>query len=150
MSRVCGEGAGKNADWEEERMRSVKPGRGPSLMEGTVSILVGVFGVFWTIIAYTIGAVMMVPFGVIFIVIAVVQACYSFHNATGRQRFSSFDITDDDEEPDPLNVRFGEGTPGQDEGSAGDARAADRFCPYCGERAGADHVFCSRCGKKLP
>ncbi|MDO5298979.1 MAG: zinc ribbon domain-containing protein [Clostridia bacterium] len=131
-------------------MKSVKPGRGPSLMEGTMSILVGVFGVLWTIAAYAMGAVMMVPFGVIFIVIAIVQACYSFHNATGKRRFSSFDITDDGEEPDPLNAAFGGQAPGRDEGSGGDAWTADRFCPYCGERAGTDHVFCSRCGRKLP
>lgn len=130
-------------------MKSVKPGRGPSMMEGTVSLLVGVFGVFWTICAGMMGVTAMVPFGIIFIIIAVVQACYSFRNATGRQRFSAFDITDDEEEPDPLNERFSAEKPEQSGKGAEDVREKGAFCPYCGEKAGPDHVFCSRCGKKL-
>ena len=48
----------------------------------------------------------MKAFGVIFIVIAIAQAVYHFKNAASKNRFSAFDITDSNEEPDPLNQRF--------------------------------------------
>ena len=46
-------------------------------------------------------------FGVIFIIMGIVQAAYNYKNATGKNRYSSFDITEDGEEPDPLEQRFG-------------------------------------------
>ena len=36
-------------------MKSIKPGRGPSFMGGVMSILVGLFGVVWTIVAASMG-----------------------------------------------------------------------------------------------
>ncbi len=125
-------------------MKSIKPGRGPSMMSGVMSIAVGAFGVIWTVIAASMGAGFMVPFGVIFIIIAVVQAVYNFKNATGENRYSAFDITENGEEPDPLNERFGahrSETPQSGE---------SRYCPYCGQKAEGDHAFCCRCGRKLP
>ncbi len=88
-------------------MKSIKPGRGPSFMGGVMSILVGLFGVVWTVIAASAGGGFFALFGIIFIAVAVVQAIYNFKNATGKNRYSAFDITDSSEEPDPLNERFG-------------------------------------------
>ena len=67
-------------------MKSVKPGRGPSMMGGIMGIAVGLFGVFWTILAVSGGAWFMAPFGIIFVVIAVVQAIYNFKNAKNPNR----------------------------------------------------------------
>ena len=75
-------------------MRSIKPGRGPSMMSGVSGIFAALFGVFWTIIAVSMGAFIMVPFGLIFIGIAVTQAIYNIKNATSKNRYSAFDITD--------------------------------------------------------
>ena len=89
-------------------MKSVKPGRGPSMMGGIGSIFGIVFGIIWTCGAASIGAPgFFLLFGVAFIGIGVVNAVYSFKNASGDNRYSAFDIVDSDEEPDPLNVRFG-------------------------------------------
>ncbi len=89
----------------------------------------------------------MAPFGIIFIVIAIVQVIYNFKNATGKNRYSSFDITEQGEEPDPLNEMFGE----EYERSADNqAKGESRFCPYCGVSLSEDYKYCNICGKKLP
>lgn len=124
-------------------MKSVKPGRGPSMMSGVGSVAGILFGIIWTIAAASMGAPVFFPlFGLVFIGIGVAQAVYHFRNATGENRYSTFDIVDGDEESDPLNQRFG----AQKEAEAGDPG----YCPYCGARAEEGYEFCRKCGKKLP
>lgn len=131
-------------------MKSVKPGRGPSAMGAMGSVIAVVFGIFWTIMAASMGAPVFFPiFGVLFIIIGVAQAIYHFKNATGENRYSAFDIVDSAEEPDPWDQRFGpdRGTEDQPDGTeSGDFR----FCPYCGARLGSGFTFCGKCGKRLP
>lgn len=129
-------------------MKSIKPGRGPSMMGGIISVAVGLFGVFWTILAVSGGAGIMAPFGIIFVVIAVVQAIYNFKNATGENRYSEFDITDENEESDPWNERFGKKT--NPPRAQGGSNSKSNYCPYCGEKADNDFAFCKNCGRKLP
>ncbi len=126
-------------------MKSIKPGRGPSFMGGVMGIAGALFGVFWTVIAIAGGAWFMAPFGLIFIGVAVVQAIYNFKNATGKNRYSEYDITDESEEIDPWNEKFG------------NIREEERvpvtsakYCPYCGEKAEKNYKFCSSCGRELP
>ena len=129
-------------------MKSVKPGRGPSAMSGFAAIIAVIFGIFWTITAASMGAPGFFPlFGVLFIIMGIVRAIYNFKNATGENRYSSFDIVDSAEEPDPFNERFGfSDTVEEPEVDRGDFR----FCPYCGAKLGADFEFCGKCGKQLP
>ena len=131
-------------------MKSVKPGRGPSAMGAMGSIAAVIFGIFWTVMAASMGAPVFFPmFGVIFIVMGIVQALYHFKNATGENRYSEFDIVDSAEEPDPWDRRFGTNrapeTP-PEEPESGDFR----YCPYCGARLGSGFTFCGKCGKRLP
>ena len=84
------------------------------------------FGVFWCILAFSMGAVFMVPFGIIFVVLAIGQAIYSYHNATSQDRYSIVDIVDEDE----VNIE-------------------KKYCPYCGHRINSDYEYCPKCGKKL-
>jgi len=117
-------------------MKSIKPGRGPSAMGAMGSVIAVVFGIFWTITAASMGAPIMFPvFGVLFIGMGIVQGIYHYKNATGKNRFSTFDISDESEERDPLEdlVRGKE----------------NRFCPYCGTKAEEDFQFCGKCGKRL-
>ena len=84
---------------------------------------------------------------------AVVQGIYNFKNATGRNRYSDFDIVDSAEEPDPWNQRFGgEGAEPWETADAPEPPedGAFRYCPYCGAKLGDGFTFCSQCGKKLP
>ena len=131
-------------------MRSIKPGRGPSMMGGISSIFAALFGVLWTVIAWSGGAGFFALFGIIFIVMALVQAWYNFHNATNDDRFSSFDIVDSHEEMDPLDPR---NTARQNEQSCSvrpsGSTDSPRFCPYCGTPLQEDYSFCPECGKKI-
>jgi len=127
-------------------VRSIKPGRGPSMMGAISSFAMALFGVFWTIITLVMGAGFMAIFGIIFIFIAVVQGIYQLKNATSPNRMSSFDITEHGEEIDPLNARFGQSQPQPRQ----ERSEAARFCPYCGTGAEGDFVYCKKCGKKLP
>ena len=127
-------------------MKSIKPGRGPSMMSGVGGIAAVIFGVIWTIGAASIGApVFLTLFGVLFIVVALVSVFYNFHNATSENRMSEFDITEDGEEPDPLSTAFEK----TDEKTRTTA-AGSKFCPYCGTPVRDDYEFCNNCGKKLP
>jgi hypothetical protein len=144
-------------------MKSIKPGRGPSFMGGIGSLAAIFFGLIWTFAAASMGAPFFFPlFGVVFIIIGIVQAVYNFKNATSKDRYSEFDITDENEEPDPLNKRFGnpESNSGAanagsaDQGGANNRSSSDddgagNFCPYCGSSVKSDYDFCRQCGKKL-
>jgi len=133
-------------------MKSIKPGRGPSAMGAMGSIIAVVFGIFWTITAASMGAPIMFPvFGVFFIVMGIVQGVYHYTNATGKNRFSTFDITDESEERDPLEdlVRGKEKEYPIPPATEIGEREGYHFCPYCGTKAEEDHQFCSKCGKKL-
>ena len=84
-------------------MRSVKPGRGPSLQGAIGSIFAVVFGIFWMVSAAKMGApTPFVLMGLVFVVIAGSNVIVSLMNATGENRFSLYDITEEGEEPDPL------------------------------------------------
>lgn len=129
-------------------MKSVKPGRGPSMMGGIGGIFAAIFGVFWIGGAASIGApAPFLLFGVVFVVAALAGAAYNFHNATGENRFSEYDITEEGEEPDPLERRQ-EHAVSLSKDAAGETGAGG-FCPYCGAETGKDYTFCRRCGRKL-
>ena len=71
-------------------MKSIKPGRGPSKLN-----MVSAIGAAVCVFAVAIGGGFMLPFGIIFIVIAIAMAVYSYHNATAKDRYSIFDIVDE-------------------------------------------------------
>lgn len=126
-------------------MKSIKPGRGPSMMSGVAGIFMIGFGILWTVIASQASGIFAL-FGVLWTGIAVVTTIYNFKNATGKNRYSAYDITDVNEEPDPLNERFGNSQKNTQEKHISD----NKFCPYCGTSVKADFEFCNNCGKKLP
>lgn len=126
-------------------MKSIKPGRGPSMMSGVVGIFMIGFGILWTVIAAQANKIFAL-FGVIWTCIAIAITIYNFKNATGKNRYSAYDITDAHEETDPLNERFGTSqTYAQKK-----TDAENKFCPYCGTAIENDYEFCNNCGKKLP
>lgn len=118
-------------------MKSIKPGRGPSALSGISSIFAALFGVLWTMLASQFGApTVFCLFGVLFAVLAAGIGIYNLINATQKNRFSSVDIVDEQEEPDPLNQRFGpESQP-------------PRYCALCGAKLPVKANFCPNCGEK--
>ena len=114
-------------------------------MGGVMGVAGALFGVFWTVMAIAGGAWFMAPFGLIFIGVAVYNTVYNFKNATGKNRYSEYDIVDESEEPDPWDEKFGN-IRKEEKVSV----TAAKYCPYCGEKAKEDYKFCSSCGRELP
>lgn len=164
-------------------MKSIKPGRGPSGMSFIGSIIAVVFGLFWTIMAASMTANSPFPmvgtffplFGVIFILFGIINAVYNYKNATGKDRFSMFDITDSPEEGDPADKwikrpenehksdrdynKYGNNNCKQDYGnpaysnidhddSAGRS-SGYKYCPYCGGQLEGSFKYCPHCGRKI-
>ena len=136
-------------------MKSIKPGRGPSMMSAIGSAAAAIFGVIWTLSAISMGApIFFALFGVVFVLMGIGQAVYNYKNATGENRFSEYDITSSSEEPDPLNDYFGRRGRDNNQNSQRNETTEDaegrRFCPYCGSEAEPEYRYCLKCGKKLP
>lgn len=131
-------------------MKSIKPGRGPSAMGAMGSVFAIIFGIFWTIMAGSMGAPIFFPiFGVLFIGMGVVQLIYHLKNATGKNRMSIVDITEEGEEEDPLNQYFGDSLRVETEEKHPNPGAEFAFCPYCGHKLDNLYRFCPSCGKPL-
>lgn len=136
-------------------MKSIKPGRGPSALSAAGSGGAVIFGVFWTIFAFIITkdapfpfiSVIFPLFGVIFIGFGIINAIYHFKNATGKNRMSLLDITNETEEPDPLNQYFGKNRNKTPE--KGVRKFEGDYCPYCGNQVQKDFDFCPKCGKDI-
>lgn len=118
-------------------MRSIKPGRGSSLQGAIGSLFAVVFGIVWMVSAAKSGApTPFVLMGLVFVVIAGSNVIISLMNATGENRFSLYDITEEGEEPDPLEemLNKNEKTAAQKEEEERPTETA--FCPYCGAKSG--------------
>lgn len=137
-------------------MKSIKPGRGPSGMAFIGSIISVVFGIFWTIIAFSMTAdapfgvvgIIFPLFGILFIVYGIAHAAYNYKNATGKDRFSVFDITDSTEEGD-LADRWIRNEGKEDKNRQEFSGAGIKYCPYCGASQKSDYKYCPECGRAL-
>ena len=124
-------------------------------MGGIGSVFAVIFGILWTIFAVGLtsdaprGIGIIFPlFGVCFVLYGIAMAVYNFKNATQPDRFSSFDIVDGDEEPDPLNEQFGRESRSQ--GASVPGREIEgSFCPYCRAELRSDFEFCPKCGANI-
>ncbi len=135
-------------------MYSIKPGRGPSLIGGIGGIVAAVFGVIWTVGAMAMGAPLVFAlFGLLFVGIAVAGVVYNLYNATSRNRMSSFDVTTEGEERDPIADALGHGGTSRQSPentmSKGPRKFPGDHCPLCGAEAAADFDYCPKCGKDI-
>ncbi len=137
-------------------MKSIKPGRGPSGLGFIGSLCAMAFGVFWTVMAFSMTAnvqgivsVVFPLFGIVFIVMAGIQAVYHYKNATAKNRFSVMDVTDSIEERDPSEEWVRESDEDTRPPRQSTQNTETRFCPYCGTGAEAGYKFCKHCGKPI-
>ena len=135
-------------------MYSVKPGRGPSLMGGIMGIVVAVFGVIWTVGAISMGApAFFALFGLLFVGMSIAGVVYNLYNATSRNRISTFDVTTDREEGDPIADALGHGAASPQSSHSPPSKGPRKFpgehCPFCGIKVAADFDYCPKCGKDI-
>ena len=136
-------------------MKSIKRGRASSLTSGIVGIAMSIafFGIA-TQVSNDFGEFAFVPMIMGLIVLGL--SIGEIIGATRKNRFSEYDITDDGEEPDPLNQYYGsQAQPTQNWQSptsapAQSGTAAQSYCPYCGTRIEQGYAYCPSCGKRLP
>ena len=129
---------------------SIKPGRGPSAFSAVGGGFAAVFGVLWTIFAisltkdspFTFAKIIFPLFGLVFIGMAIAQAAYHKRNATGENRFSSYDIVPQNSEPDPLDPLASS----RQATEFADSNAVT-FCSGCGRRFELGDNFCASCGR---
>ncbi len=127
-------------------MKSIKPGRGPSMMGTVGSVISVIFGIAWIGIVDSMGAPsIFVFFGILFVILGVVNVVYNLTNATSKNRFSVYDLVDSNEERDPLDRYIKKETISKKQNDI-----EDFFCPYWGYRGKKDFDFCVKCGEKLP
>ena len=97
-------------------------------------IVAVVFGIFWTVMAFSMTrdspfplvGVLFPLLGVVFVVMGIINVFYNAHNAhnaTGENRFSEFDITSPSEESDPLD----DFVKGNSTGNATDGEISERL-----------------------
>ena len=94
------------------------------------------------------GCNFMVPFGLLFVGLAIYHAVYHYRNATSQDRYSVVDIVDSKEETDPLNEKYGKYNNVEDEYNS--SEESFKYCPYCGKQLEDSFEYCPHCGKKLP
>ena len=124
---------------------SLKTGRVPSLMQGVVEIIAGVFvGVIWINIADQTGQGVFRYFyyaGYVMILIAFVGGSYHIYNALAKNRFSEKDIIFSGHEPDPFSRFLDDDEPNLQTGNT--------YCVTCGNTINKRDNFCSGCGKEV-
>ncbi len=119
-------------------------------MKAIGSIIGIIFGIFWTISVATMGAPVFFPlFGIVFIIMGCANFYYNYKNATGKNRFSEFDIVNKDEEIDPLEKHFNYTNDKSDFAKQNESKGEFNYCPYCGKSLESEFEFCPKCGKKV-
>ena len=137
-------------------MKSIKGGRAPSLMGAIVGFAFALFGIVFTVVMVSQMSIhnetagpklIFIAFGILWVVTTAGSAIYELYNFKAKNRPSVIDITDGNEEPDPLNEYFH----GKYDVESTDSPSAKggMYCPYCGKPIQADFAFCSHCGKEL-
>lgn len=122
--------------------------RGSNIGTIVTTIFIVCFAMVWISIAVSIGGGFMIPFGILFILMAVFSGVSSLARSKDAERNYDYTVGVDDIDSEHYGTRR------RRRGSVLDFSAKvekeSDFCPYCGQKADHDYDFCNRCGKKLP
>jgi len=123
-------------------------------MGGVGSVFMAIFGLIFLSAVSSMGAPpVFTLFAVAFVLLAVCTAIYGFYNALARNRMTEYDITDRNEEIDPIASGLGYQRSTENEGSVGQKDKPRKyegdFCPFCGASVSSDFDFCPKCGKDI-
>ncbi|RVU55489.1 zinc ribbon domain-containing protein [Anaerosphaera multitolerans] len=158
-------------------MKKIKKGRGPSFLRFLGSIAAIIFGIFWTVLAFSLttnlrsseGTLKLIGyafplFGIVFILMGIFEAIYNYRNAVSKKRFSEYDIVEDDEEDDTFTL-FSKNKKSQKERDRDPIYEEDykhmdfentspgfqfkKYCTECGTPLEKDYKYCPECGKKI-
>ena len=88
----------------------------------------------------------MIPFGLVFIGMAIYAAVYNHHNATFKDRYSFLLLMKTKRQI--LLMKGMEKTSKQTDDNITGTSVG--FCPYCGKPVDSGFDFCPKCGKILP
>lgn len=98
-----------------------------------VSVFTIAFGMFWCIVAASIGGWIMVPFGLIFVGLAIYRLAVLLKLTKEEKK---------PREPWETPVHSGENAPRK-------SNASCSFCPYCGEKTEEKFTYCPNCGRRI-
>jgi len=122
-------------------------------MGGITSVFIAILGVVWINFASSMGAPeLFTMFGGVFVLVAIGSAIYNFYNALARNRMSEYDVTDRNEEIDPIANRLGYGHIDKEQPidrTESKRKYEGGFCPFCGAAVNNDFDFCPKCGKDI-
>ncbi len=127
-------------------MKSIKPGRGPSLLSGIATLIGIAVIIFFATIAIKMRQTFFLIIAGLFLLVYICFAIYHFSNAIKKNRRSILDLEEDkeansfsDEPKEPSTLLNGKPVDG----------ITPRYCPYCGNEAESDFLYCRFCGRKL-
>lgn len=98
-----------------------------------ISIFVIAVGIFWCIMALSIGAVIMLPFGLLFVGLAI----YRLH--------MMLKISKEERPREPWENHRSSTTRAPYRCNTG----TEKYCPYCGGKTEANFTFCPNCGRRI-
>ena len=120
-----------SAGWDHMTGKNI----GGSLINIVMSVFFLLFGIFWTTMAFSMGAPIAI-FGFLFIIVGIVLVVNSIRNIFRKNTPVQNQGYDGYRPVDPVIER--------DRTSPGRG-----YCPYCGARIEGDYEYCRTCGKDL-
>ncbi len=105
-----------------------------------MNVFVMIFGIFWCIMAASMGAGFMLIFGIPFVGMAAYRLVMCVKLAKNEQEKKSTDPWDR-----PAGQQSYQNQPPHQNPASGSG-----YCPYCGASTSAGFQFCPTCGRKLP
>lgn len=115
------------------------------IMLFVISILMVIFGTFWTVFTFIYGGNPFVQnknqmyewlfiLGLIFVILSIIQGVYNIKTLIELKNNKKSNFITENPDNKDINSDIWKNI----------------YCPYCGNGLNSDFLFCNKCGKKLP